>query len=227
MNPMAGIETLFFEPRCLEKYRCHFAIEEVSPRQLREKMDEVTRNYERVNRFFNAVNVENMKKIGPSFDKYMEKARGLHEEFGELLKEHGAKILGCDEQCIEDCLDTSYVTYWEIPMCVKNCQCTHGVISIDRGLGISEEEESSIFRGDSTLTKDLTTSTSSSVSILDRINPFKKTTVHSDKQEEEDIFTPTIRRKREKREFNLPELMKYSDYDKKAWSFFKKYQDDI
>ena len=87
-------------------------------------MDNVTRNYERVNRFFNSIHVENMKKVRPSFDKYLEKASGLHEEFAELLKEHGAKIFGCEESCIEDCLDTSFVTFWEIPMCVKDCKCS-------------------------------------------------------------------------------------------------------
>jgi hypothetical protein len=30
-----------------------------------------------------------------------------------------------------------------------------------------------------------------------------------------------------KHDFNLPELMKYSEYDKKAWNLFKRYQDDI
>jgi hypothetical protein len=30
-----------------------------------------------------------------------------------------------------------------------------------------------------------------------------------------------------KHEFDLPELMKYGDYDKKAWNLFKRYQDDI
>lgn len=30
-----------------------------------------------------------------------------------------------------------------------------------------------------------------------------------------------------KQEFDLPELMKYGEYDKKAWNFFKRHQDDI
>lgn len=128
LNPMEGYETLYFNPRCLEKYNCHFEIEDIDPKNLRLKMDNVTRNYERVNRFFNSINVENMKKVRPSFDKYLEKASGLHEEFADLLKEHGAKILGCDESCIEDCLDTTFVTFWEIPMCVNNCACKYGLI---------------------------------------------------------------------------------------------------
>ena len=168
-------------------------------------MDNVTRNYERVNRFFNSIHVENMKKVRPSFDKYLKKASGLHEEFAELLKEHGAKILGCDESCIEDCLDTSFVTFWEIPMCVKNCKCKYGLITIDRA-GTSSLEDSIL--GDR----------AAIISDNEEVNrPYEKTTVSADK----------IDRKHRKREFNLPELMKYSDYDRKAWNYFKKYQDDI
>lgn len=168
-------------------------------------MDNVTRNYERVNRFFNSIHVENMKKVRPSFDKYLEKASGLHEEFAELLKEHGAKILGCEESCIEDCLDTSFVTFWEIPMCLKNCKCKYGLISIERA-GTSSQEDS-IF-GDRAISGD-------------------------ERLEEEGILGkiknvyPNEKHKRAKRGFNLPELMKYSEYDRKAWNFFKKYQDDI
>ena len=155
-------------------------------------MDNVTRNYERVNRFFNSLSVENMKKVKPSFDKYLEKASGLHEEFADLLKKHGAKILGCDESCIDDCLDVSFVSFWEIPMCLKNCQCTEGLITIDRSsdsiLGKRSLEEDEEFLG-------------------------KKT------------YNEPLRTRRS--EFNLPELMKYSEHDRKAWNFFKRYQDNI
>lgn len=203
LDPMEGYETLYFNPKCLEKYNCHFEIENIDPQTLRLKMDNVTRNYERVNRFFNSLNVENMKKVRPSFDKYLEKASGLHEEFAELLKEHGSKILGCDESCIEDCLDTSFVTFWEIPMCVKNCKCKYGLISIERAGTLPLEDP---IYGDR------------AAIISEETNiPFEKNIAAGN----------AIDRKHRRKEFNLPELMKYSEYDRKAWNFFKKYQDDI
>lgn len=202
---MEGFETLYFNPKCLEKYNCHFEIEDIDPSALRLKMDNVTRNYERVNRFFNSIHVENMKKVRPSFDKYLKKSSGLHEEFAELLKEHGSKILGCDESCIEDCLDTTFVTFWEIPMCVKNCKCKYGLITIDRAGTFSLEDS---ILGDR----------AAIISDNEEVNrPYEKTIASADE----------IDRKHRKREFNLPELMKYSDYDRKAWNYFKKYQDDI
>ena len=73
-------------------------------------MDNITRNVNNLNRYFSSLNVQNMKLVRPAFDAYLAKASGLHEEFGELLKEHGAKVLGCDETCIDDCLDPSFVS---------------------------------------------------------------------------------------------------------------------
>ncbi len=81
-------------------------------------MDNITRNVQNVNRFFSNVNAENMKYVRPAYDKYMKKADDLHEEFGELLMEHGSKVLGCDEKCLSDCLDTDFISFWEIPECV-------------------------------------------------------------------------------------------------------------
>jgi hypothetical protein len=165
-------------------------------------MDNITRNVNSLNRFFSNLNAQNMKLVRPAFDAYLNKASDLHEEFGELLKEHGSKILGCDEKCIDDCLDPDFVSFWEIPMCIKHCKCKRGVISINKSGG----EFGSIF---------------------DEIYGT------SGDEDEEFLGTPKVSHRGchghfgKKKEFNLPELMKYSNYDKDAWSFFKRYQDDI
>ena len=31
LDPMEGYETLYFNPKCLEKYNCHFEIENIDP----------------------------------------------------------------------------------------------------------------------------------------------------------------------------------------------------
>ena len=148
-----------------------------------------------------------MKLVRPAFDAYLAKASGLHEEFGELLKEHGSKILGCDESCIEDCLDPSFVSFWEIPMCVKNCRCEKGVITINRVGGEGR-------------------------SIFDEI--YGTSSLGEEEEDEEFLGTRSVyphgvtsRHRQRGGDFNLPELLKYSDYDKNAWSFFKRHQDDI
>ncbi len=84
-------------------------------------MDNITKNVNNLNRFFSNLNAQNMKYVRPAFDAYLSKASGLHEEFGELVKEHAGKLLGCDESCVEDCLDPNFVSFWEIPMCIKHC----------------------------------------------------------------------------------------------------------
>ena len=214
LDPMAGCETLYFNPHCLAKYNCKFEIEDVNPNLIRSKMDNITRNYESVNRFFNKINVENMKRVRPSFDAYLEKASGLHEEFADLLKEHASKILGCEESCIEDCLDTEFVSYWEIPMCVSNCRCENGLITINRG-GEGFYGTSSIFGDRENIFGDeeegLLGSRKASFDVYGK----------------KSIIQPEQHKSHKKSGFNLPELMKYSEYDKKAWNFFKRYQEDI
>jgi hypothetical protein len=51
----------------------------MNPHKIRSKIDEITRNEEKVNRFFKDLNVENMKLVKPTFEAYMEKAGELHE----------------------------------------------------------------------------------------------------------------------------------------------------
>lgn len=139
-------------------------------------------------------------KLRPALEDYLTKSQDLHEEFGELLKEHTSKVLGCDEECIDDCLDVDFVSFWEIPMCVRSCKCKYGLISINQESG--------------------------------RRGGFKEL-LGSEEEVEEELFPTRSERnvksgiKGRGKDFNIPELMKYSDYDRSAWSFFKRYQEDI
>jgi hypothetical protein len=173
-------------------------------------MDNITRNVNNLNRFFSNLNVQNMRLVKPAYDAYLTKASDLHEEFGDLVKEHAATIFGCDEKCIDDCLDPNFISFWEIPVCVSHCRCKNGVITINR-LGGGTSWGAGGF--------------------LDELYGTPPDIVLGEEEEFLGTDRTDIRRKRvgskTKGEFNLPELMKYSDYDKKAWSFFKKYQEDI
>lgn len=118
----AGCETMYFNPTCLSKCRCKFAISQLDPEVVRDKVEKVTKDVENVNRFFKGIGAEDMKIIKPSYENYMHKAKGLHEEFGELVKEHAGKILGCDSDCLSDCLDRpELISFWEVPLCLKKC----------------------------------------------------------------------------------------------------------
>lgn len=272
---MAGCESMYFNPTCLSRCKCHFAIEQMDPAIIRAKMDEVTKNADNVHRFFKDVNVENMKLVKPSFEAYMRKAGDLHNEFGELVKEHVSKVLGCDESCLEDCFDHEFVSFYEVPKCLKHCRCEKGLITIEREGDIyprrsnifGEEERGeggfmdfmrhknvggrglpytslygNIFEDEEELEE--------GEGVLELFGTSDKLFGGERKrdwsfgdEEEEGLFSTKrfhhgryprttgdriVRKiKGEEESVNWPELMKYSEYDKKAWNFFKKYEDDI
>jgi hypothetical protein len=169
----------------------------MDPATIRHRMDNVTHNVENVNRFFSNVNVENMRLVRPALDAYLKKASALHEEFGDLLLEHGSKIFGCDESCVSDCLKPEFISFWEIPMCLKDCRCQEGLISIEQIRGEDKD-----FFGKKQLLIGLHDE--------DEID-----------KEEEDCHHRRKDYKKyrigHKKDFNLRDLMKYSDYDRSAW----------
>lgn len=233
----AGCESMFFNPTCLDKCKCKFAISSVDPEHIKTKMDEVTKNAENVNHFFKGIGAEDMKIIKPSYDSYLIKARDLHEEFGELVLEHAGNVFGCDNECLSDCVERpDMVSFWEVPLCLKKCKCgsKQGLIRIDRDElplekeilhhEVEEEEEDR------------------NLGIMDRLRMKHLTSlfgITKDSDEEEEDFLESrkvpfgthrhhdVSCDKVHHDFDIPELMKYSDYDKKAWNFFKRYQEDI
>ena len=268
LDPKAGCDSMYFNPRCLASCNCKFDIETVNPKVLRTKVDDITRNAENVSRFFKGVNTENMRLIKPSLDAYLNKASDLHMEFGELLREHAAKVLGCDEECIDDCLNPNFVSFWEIPMCVKSCKCQQGLINIQREsspfyhesssldiFGITEEEKgtfvpkSNVHQGASSRFGKITSLFSNILGSKSDIERLEES------EEEEELLgkehgshhvggkgyshhLPPVNKeewimkkgglgRKYERDLNIPELMRYSEYDPKAWAFFKRYEEDI
>lgn len=229
---------MYFNEHCLSSCNCRFDIEDVEPKLLRTKIDEITTNLGNVNRFFKDVNMENMKLLKPSFDAYMSKASELHEEFGDLLLEHGSKVFGCDEECLEDCLNPQFVSYWEMPLCVKHCKCKFELIKIDKlsgpregvfgNIGAEHKRGISLFGN---IKEDIEEEEEEEEEELLR-NPIRTKIIerrYPGIREEEVMSTGGVLRKRhhDREDFNIPELMKYSEYDPKAWAFFKRFRDDI
>lgn len=73
-----------------------------------------------------------MEKIYPAVVEYQETLEKHRDEFAEYVRKQ-ADVLGCDSQCIDDCTNYEYVTYWELPQCIKWCPCEYGVIEITDG----------------------------------------------------------------------------------------------
>jgi hypothetical protein len=220
---MAGCESFYFNKECLSTCRCEFELEEIDPEIIRTRMDDITKNVDTVHRFFKDMRDEDVKLVKPTFDNYLSKAAGLHEEFGELLKEHAAKVFGCDEDCLDDCLDPAFISFWEIPSCVKHCKCEYGLVHIER-----EDEP----RGFNFISRE-----------FEERRPLfedRERIFEGEEEEEEFLKEPLDLHHREHRRhrhhkrhhksrhgLDLPHLMKYSDYDRKAWNFFKRYADEI
>jgi hypothetical protein len=262
-------DTLFFNPTCLKKCKCTFALSTVDPSVIDRKIDEVLKNAEHVNRFFKNVGAEGLKIVKPTLENYMVKTRSLHEEFGDLIKEHGVRVFGCDESCVSDCVDRpDLVSFWEVPICLSHCKCGKGLIHIERDIpGLTHSTK--LFGTDHQKTDfDFLESIvgdqeeDREIGILDRLRFRKTASLFSNvfKNEEEEKDLDVIKRNRfadikedieefleGKKEdmvghkhnigchrsdnhhkgYNIPELMRYSDYDKKAWNFFKRYEDEI
>jgi len=67
---------------------------------------------------------ESLNIVEPVWDEYLRKEKDLHEDFTKLLRFHATKTFGCDEKCLDDCLDrTNFINFWEIPVCVRHCKC--------------------------------------------------------------------------------------------------------
>jgi hypothetical protein len=69
----------------------------------------------------------------PSVDAYLAKAKTLHDDFGLLVKEHAVQDLGCDPQCVADCTNKDYISFFELPACLRWCKCQQNVLKIDDG----------------------------------------------------------------------------------------------
>lgn len=99
------------------------------------KAHELEKRVDDLGDFYEDRKEEVIKIVKPSLDAYMEKEKTLHKDFSELLRKHATKTFGCDEECLDDCLDRpNFISFWEIPMCVKHCECSvDRLIKLDQG----------------------------------------------------------------------------------------------
>jgi hypothetical protein len=91
-------------------------------KNLESRLEDTSDFYEQMIREFTEI-------VEPRIEYYLKKERDLHEKFGDLLEKHAVETFGCDRQCIDTCVkkldeDNLFVSFWEIPMCLKDCECS-------------------------------------------------------------------------------------------------------
>lgn len=71
--------------------------------------------------------------VRPAYKKYFEKEKQVHSEFSKYLKKHAVNEFGCDSKCVDRCCNASYITFWEMPVCVEKCKCNQKFIKLTGG----------------------------------------------------------------------------------------------
>ncbi len=60
----------------------------------------------------------------------MKKEKLLHTQFDILFKKHALRGFNCSEECIDDCLNRDYVTFFQLPVCLAQndwCGCSQKI----------------------------------------------------------------------------------------------------
>lgn len=133
LNPKRR-DTMFFDQACLASCRCQFKIGELKHDKLRTKAHNLEESLDDTNEFFDrVVRKEGYDIVKPAIDTYLKKESKLHREFANLLRRHATVTFGCEEECLDDCLERpTFVSFWEIPMCIRHCKCSlKNVIDIE------------------------------------------------------------------------------------------------
>jgi len=67
-------------------------------------------------------------------EAYLAKARSLEDEFAALVRKHAVEGLECEPKCIDDCMKKEFIDFYEVPECLRFCQCKEEkILKIDDG----------------------------------------------------------------------------------------------
>ena len=106
---------MFFDQKCLGACGCQFSISSLDAAALKSKHDNLTSNLDSMGNYLGERKDEAWTMIQPALDDYLKKEATLHDQFAQLLKDHAPAAFGCDAKCIEDCLNKTFITFYEIP----------------------------------------------------------------------------------------------------------------
>ena len=120
---------MYFDTRCLASCKCEFDIGKINPDKVRKMAKNLEDTLDNSSEFYEDLIRDAKAIVEPRIDYYLKKEQKLHEQFGDLLEKHAVETFGCDEKCIDTCVkrvedEGLFVSFWEIPMCVKDCRCS-------------------------------------------------------------------------------------------------------
>lgn len=56
----------------------------------------------------------------------------VHEsEFADFVRNTAATVLQCDDGCVDECVNQEWVEFYDVPKCLKYCDCQQGVLDIE------------------------------------------------------------------------------------------------
>lgn len=76
---------------------------------------------------------ENQQNIDWAVSDYEFQLAVHQQEFADFVKDQSSKILECDQECVNDCVNAEFIQFSEIPQCLKYCYCAPGALTIEDG----------------------------------------------------------------------------------------------
>ena len=83
----------------------------MDPKKLNKKVEDLMEKAEKSGKFLKGLKKESCAIVSPAWKAYLDKSSELHEEFGRLLYQHAIHVFGCDEACVNSCLNQTYIAY--------------------------------------------------------------------------------------------------------------------
>jgi hypothetical protein len=83
-----------------------------------------------VGRFVTESLDKNYGEILKAVEQYLKKEKLLHTQFDILFKKHAVRDFNCSEECIDDCLNRDYATFFQVPVCLAQnelCRCSQNM----------------------------------------------------------------------------------------------------
>jgi len=61
--------------------------------------------------------------FGQQLQEFAAKAETLKADWINLVKKNAVEVLGCDQTCVNDCTNSTFVQFGEVGQCIKFCDC--------------------------------------------------------------------------------------------------------
>lgn len=117
-----------FDDECLASCSCEFEIEELDQDELLEKVQSLNESVISLISYFEYHLAENKEKFNKALSNYFRKEKLMYTQVKILTKKHAIKTFGCDETCVNDCLNSDFLSFLQLPSCVLQCECHQNLV---------------------------------------------------------------------------------------------------